>query len=338
MGVRTRSLLYCVGVIVACGLAGCAPGATTVPAPAVGRAQATAQSAAPAPPALPLPNKPDSLKFGVIGDNGTGARPEYETAQQMTAWHSRFDFTMAIMDGDNMYGAERPQDFVSKFESPYKALLDDGVKFYASLGNHDSPEERFYARYNMNGQRYYTFKAPQQDVRFFAIDSTYMDPDQLKWIENALKDSHEKWKICFFHHPLYSSARTHGSQLKLRAVLEPLFIEYDVSVVFNGHDHVYERIKPQNGIQYFVEGASGQLRDGDLRKDSPLTAKGFDTDRTFMLVEINGDTMNFVTLSRTGAIVDSGVVPRRVLKPAAQPGAMSRLPNGVPPTAAAPGR
>lgn len=298
-----------------CALAGCAQPPAELAGPGIGRVQAATRAAGVAAPGVALPNKPDSLKFAVIGDNGNGDPEEYETARQMTAWHARFDFPMVIMDGDNMYGSERPQDFVHKFESPYRTLLDAGVKFYASLGNHDSREERYYSLYNMNGQLYYTFKAPKQDVRFFALESTYMDPDQLTWIENALKQSHETWKICFFHHPLYSSARTHGSQLKLRAVLEPLFIEYNVSVVFNGHDHVYERIKAQNGIQYFVEGASGQLRDGDLRKGSPLTAKGFDTDRSFMLVEINGDTMNFMTVSRTGAIVDSGVVPRRTLKP-----------------------
>ena len=81
--------------------------------------------------------------------------------------------------------------------------------------------------------------------------------------------------------------------------------------MLNGHDHVYERIKPQNGIPYFVEGSSGQLRDGDLRKDSPLTAKGFDTDRTFMLMEIEKDDLTFLAVSRLGQVVDSGVITRR---------------------------
>jgi hypothetical protein len=135
--------------------------------------------------------------------------------------------------------------------------------------------------------------------------------DQLKWIDSELSNSSEKWKIVFFHHPLYSSARTHGSSLKLREVLEPMFIKYNVSLVLNGHDHTYERIKPQNGIQYFVEGSSGQLRNGDIRKDSPLTAFGLDTDRAFMLMEIDGDTLTFNTISRTGTIVDSGTWTRR---------------------------
>lgn len=258
--------------------------------------------------AYPLPNHPDSLKFAVIGDNGTGERGQYDLAARMVEWHAKFDYVLALMVGDNLYGSERPQDFVQKFESPYRPLLDAGVKFYASLGNHDSREQRYYKQFNMDGKLYYSFKAPRQDVRFFALESTYMDQDQLTWLENELKNAREKWKIAFFHHPLYSSARTHGSELKLRTELEPLFVKYGVALVLNGHDHVYERIKPQNGIQYFVTGSGGQLREGDLRKGSPLTAKGFDTDQVFMLMEIEGEHLSFIAVSRTGQVIDSGAL------------------------------
>ena len=258
-----------------------------------------------------LPNKPNSLHFAVIGDNGTGDERQFSVGEQMTKWYDRFQFPFVVMMGDNIYGSDRPQDFVKKFESPYKALLDKGVKFYASLGNHDSREQRFYKLYNMEGKLYYTFKAPKEDVRFFALESTYMDQDQLKWLEDELTKSSEKWKIAFFHHPLYSSAGTHGSQLKLRAVLEPLFIKYNVSLVLNGHDHTYERIKPQNGILFFVEGSGGQLRKGDLRKGSPLTAAGNDRDCTFMLMEIDGDTLTYNTITGSGSLIDSGTFQRR---------------------------
>jgi Calcineurin-like phosphoesterase len=282
--------------------------ALTARGPAVTAAQqAPAQGGA----SVPLPNKPGTLHFAVIGDNGTGDRPQYDLAAQLVAWHAKFDFPFVVMMGDNIYGSDRPQDFVKKFESPYKPLLDKGVKFYASLGNHDSREQRYYKQYNMDGKLYYSFKAPKEDVRFFALESTYMDQDQLKWIEEELKKSGEKWKIVFFHHPLYSSAGTHGSQLKLRAVLEPLFIQYNVSLVLNGHDHVYERIKLQNGIQYFVEGSSGQLRKGDLRKGSPLTAFGNDTTCTFMLMEVDGDVLTFNAIDQQGSVIDSGTVTRR---------------------------
>jgi 3',5'-cyclic AMP phosphodiesterase CpdA len=260
---------------------------------------------------IALPNKPNTLHFAVIGDNGNGDKRQYDVGQQMANWHKRFPFSLVLMMGDNIYGSDRPQDYVKKFEAPYKVLLDKGVRFYASLGNHDSREQRYYKHYNMDGKLYYSFKAPKEDVRFFVLESTYMDPDQLKWLEDELKKSDEKWKIAYFHHALYSSARTHGSQLKLRAVLEPLFIRYNVSLVLNGHDHTYERIKPQNGIQYFVEGSSGQLRKGDLRRGSPLTAFGNDTDGTFMLMEIDGDNLTFNTVNRVGDLIDSGVITRR---------------------------
>jgi len=277
------------------------------------RNAASAATAAPAQAAgqVPLPNKSNTLHFAVIGDNGTGDRPEYQLAEQLAAWYARFQFPLVVMMGDNIYGSDRPQDFVNKFEAPYKTLLDKGVKFYASLGNHDSREQRHYKLYNMEGKLYYSFKAPKEDVRFFALESTYMDQDQLKWIEEELKKSGEKWKIAYFHHPLYSSAGTHGSQLKLRAVLEPLFVQYNVSMVLNGHDHTYERIKPQNGIQYFVEGSSGQLRRGDLRRGSPLTAFGNDITNTFMLMEIDGDTLTFNAIDASGAVIDSGIISRR---------------------------
>ena len=83
-----------------------------------------------------------------------------------------------------------------------------------------------------------------------------------------------------------------------------------MDVVFNGHDHVYERIKPQNGIQYFVTGAGGKIRRGDVQR-SDLTAAAFDTDLSFMLVEIAGDEMYLQVISRDGRTVDSGVVKRR---------------------------
>jgi 3',5'-cyclic AMP phosphodiesterase CpdA len=157
-------------------------------------------------------------------------------------------------------------------------------------------------------QRYYTYAV--RNVRFFVLDTDGLDPQQMAWLENALKSAGESWKICYFHHPLYSDGATHGSDVNLRVVLEPLFVKYGVKVVFSGHDHIYERITPQKGIQYFVSGAAGQVRKGDLRR-SPMTASGFDEDGSFMLVEILGNDLWFEAASRTGQVVDSGSVHLR---------------------------
>jgi 3',5'-cyclic AMP phosphodiesterase CpdA len=257
-----------------------------------------------------FPLAPNSVRFAAIGDMGTGKAPEYETAEQMVQQRKAFPFQFVITLGDNIYGGHSPTDLDRKFATPYKALLDDGVKFYASLGNHDDNAiERFYKPYNMNGASYYTFK--KGNVQFFALDSDYMNPAQIEWLQKELQNAgNDGWKICYFHHPLYSSARKHGPATDLRLLLEPIFVKYGVNVVFSGHEHVYERVLPQRDIYYFTEGSSGQLRAGGLDR-SRITAAGFDTDRAFMLVEIAGDEMYFETVSRTGKTVDSGVIRRQ---------------------------
>ena len=258
---------------------------------------------------LALPNAPGSVKFAVIGDSGSGDSGQYQVAQQMTAFHAKFAFDRVIMLGDDIYGGQGASDLVKKFSLPYKPLLDVGVKFYAALGNHDDPANQSYPLWNMGGERYYTYVV--KNVRFFVLDSDQLDPKQLAWITDALKSSHDDWKICYFHHPLYSDGMTHGSSVDLRIVLEPLFVTYGVNVVFSGHDHIYERITPQKGITYFVSGSAGQLRKGDTKK-SAMTAASFDQDQSFMLVEIGGDDLAFQALSRTGVTVDKGTIHRQV--------------------------
>jgi 3',5'-cyclic AMP phosphodiesterase CpdA len=251
---------------------------------------------------------PAPLRFAVVGDAGNGERPQYEIGERMWAARAEFPFDFVILLGDNMLGRQEPQDFVDKFERPYRLLLGAGVRFFGALGNHDKQTNRSYPGFNMNGERYYTFV--KQNVRFVVLDTNLLDPRQLAWAEDTLRSAQEPWKIAYFHHPLYSDGGRHGSDVELRVVLEPMFVRHGVSVVFASHDHIYERIKPQKGITHFVQGAGGQLRKGDLKR-SALTASGFDQDQSFMLVEIARDQMLFKTISRTGTTVDSGVIGRR---------------------------
>jgi hypothetical protein len=256
---------------------------------------------------ITLPMKSGSVRFLVIGDAGTGGREQYQVANQIVTYGKRFPFTFALMLGDNIYGPERPQDFDAKFTRPYKALLDSHVEFNAALGNHDDPNQRFYKPFNLGGNRYRTFK--KGNVRFFVIDSNYLDPAQLQWLEKELAESGSDWKIAYFHHPLYTTANR-GPEVEVRAVLEPLFVKHGVDVVFSGHEHVYERLNPQKGIYYFTVGGAAKLRKGDTRS-SPLIAARFDRDRSFLLAEIAGDSLYFETVSRTGTVVDRGVITRR---------------------------
>ena len=303
---RRPGFVLAVQLLVVCLLAG--PGyGQTVTKVAKGNASG-AKVSQPARPSVPLtlPLKDGSVRFAVIGDTGTASKQQHEVANVMANYQSAFPFDTVLMMGDNLYGSETPADYKSKFQDVYQALLDNKVKFYASLGNHDQPNERFYEYFNMNGKEYYRFT--KGNVAFYALNSNYMDKAQLKWLEDELAKDTNDWKICFFHHPPYSSGSKHGSDKQLREVVEPLFVKYGVNVVLTGHDHFYERIKPQKGIYYFVSGAGGKLREGNVKTGSALTEKAFDSDLSFMLVEVVKDALHFQVISRTGETVDSGVI------------------------------
>ena len=258
---------------------------------------------------LSLPLKEGSLRFAAIGDTGTGSSKQSEVGEMMAHYRLSFPFEFVLMMGDNLYGGEKARDYEKKFAEPYKKLLDNDVKFYASLGNHDLALQVNYEKFNMNGKEYYRFK--KGNVAFYALNSNYMDKKQVAWLESELAKDTSEWKVCFFHHAPYSSAKAHGSDKQLREVVEPIFVKYGVNVVLTGHDHVYERIKPQKGIHYFVSGAAGKLRSGDIDRSSPLTDKAYDRDMHFMLFEVVDDQMHFQAITRTGESVDSGVIARR---------------------------
>ena len=256
---------------------------------------------------LALPLKDGSVKFAVIGDTGTGSSKQHDVAETMVRYRAAFPYEFALLLGDNMYGGETAVDFEKKFSGPYKELLAQNVKFYAALGNHDQALQTNYVNFNMNGKEYYRFK--KGNVAFYALNSNYMDKKQVKWLEDELAKDTSDWKVAYMHHPPYSSGGKHGSDDQLREIIEPIFVKYGVNVVLTGHDHFYERIKPQKGIYYFVSGAGGKLRTGDIKKGTGLTAKGYDRDMSFMLFEVvNGKQMHFQAISRTGETVDSGVL------------------------------
>jgi len=253
-----------------------------------------------------------------VGDSGRWSREQRENAAQLTKQRESFPFDFVLMLGDNNYGDGSPESYVRRFEEPFKPLLDAGVKFYATRGNHDLGPQWNYPLFNMAGHRYYTFARRSgllppiagERVQFFAVDTVNPDNEQLVWLDRELSTSKAGWKIVFQHHPIYTSGRYTLSSVFHRRTLEQAFVEHSVDVVFAGHEHVYERLVPQKGVMYFVSGAAGSVRVGDLRPSS-YSAYGFDRDLSFMLIEIAGDTLYFKALSRAGETVDQGKLRKR---------------------------
>jgi hypothetical protein len=269
------------------------------------------------PDSLALPNADRSIKFAIIGDSGRGDKAQHEVGAQMAAYRQRFDFEFVLMAGDNIYeGPASEEDYRLKFEEPYKPLLDAGVQFYAALGNHDDTNQIFYQPFNMGGERYYTFVPPVDPltrwdtrVRFFALDSTYLSSEQLRWFEKEVTESRAEWKIAFMHHPVYTSGRYSLAARGIRLALESAFVNGGIDVVFSGHEHIYARSELQRGILYFVTGGAGSLRAGDARQ-VPQIARSYDQDYHFMLAEITDEGFFFQAINRKGETVDAGSLRR----------------------------
>ena len=251
-------------------------------------------------------------RFAVVGDFGTGGSDEIAIAAGMLDAHRKSALDLVVAVGDNIYPNGSGRYFNKHFEEPFSGLLKERVKFYAVLGNHDVEEGRKdqvnYPLFNMGGSNYYSISRNNGLVDFFMLDSTDLSTTQLGWIENSLRESKAIWKLAALHHPIYSSGKKHGSDIRLRKQLEPLFTHYRVQAVFSGHDHVYERTKPQQGIQYFITGAGGKCRRGDIDLKSDLRASSYDLDNSFMLIEADEKEMSFTSINQAGETVDSGII------------------------------
>jgi len=252
------------------------------------------------------------VRFAVMGDWGDGDSNTVAVARQMAAVHGRTPLDMVVTAGDNIYPDGSASLFRERFEVPFEALLAREVPFYACLGNHDVRSGRdaqiHYPLFHMGGRAYYAKATDGGAVEFFVLDSNAIDERQLAWLDGALARSTAVWKVAVLHHPPFSSGKRHGSSTDVRAQVHPLFVRHGVRVVFSGHDHIYQRVTPQDGIQYFISGAGGKIRVGDLKRNDALVAAGYDDDSHFMVIEADASSFRFSAINTAGAVVDSGAV------------------------------
>jgi hypothetical protein len=265
-------------------------------------------AAAPPPPGtaspLPMPNLRGGLVFALMGDSGSGDQPQQAVAQAMlTYFNTARRFPFVLMLGDNLYD----DDYTGEFLTPYKPLLDRDVKFYAALGNHDRDLQIHFKPFNMGDQDRYSFD--QGNARFAALNSNHpSDPEQIKWLDGVFTDAGSKWRIAFFHHPLYSSGIHDDEGLDvIRPALEPALIRNRVDVVFSGHEHLYERIRPQHGVRYFVSGGGGRSLYSVKRNEFDEVAV---SEHHFMVVEIAGDRLFYEAITQGQKLLDCGLLYR----------------------------
>ena len=198
------------------------------------------------------------------------------------------------------------------FVEPYRPLIDAGVEWELAIGNHELSEKKSddaaaeidaqLRRFGKPGT-YYTARHGPMEV--FVLDSSIPlatgegGPEQIAWLEEALATSDARWKVGLMHQPPYSSGH-HGSHLRVREAVQPLFARYGVDIAFTGHDHHYERTTPQDGVVWIVSGAGAKL----TRVDGADFTAHAESTLQFMLVQIDGDVMDVRAITTDGSVID----------------------------------
>jgi tartrate-resistant acid phosphatase type 5 len=288
-----------------------------------------------------------TLTFFVVGDFGTGKAPQYAIAHAMWDEFQRRAHTgnpvrFLLSLGDNVYGDIRgmgfgfshtgasDEDWGSKFFEPYQTLLAS-IPFFPALGNHDGNEterhrdlaailDNFPFPQNKPA-RYYTFTYGGL-AQFFALDSTsnttsgpmrpaYLeDSEQFHWMQSEFRKPHPLWVIPYFHHPMFTAGPEHPPSLQQLRHWFALFSSSGVKVVFSGHEHNFQasEVSPATGgIRFFISGAGGELRRGNVQKNMQNAhIQAWADQNHFLEVDIDGRTMKVMPLSSEPLhIVDS---------------------------------
>ena len=256
---RRGSWLLLVATLLSTACAGDDGGSSALQTPAPSTSTVTAEptpTSTVTPTPTPTGPPPVLMRFAVIGDFGAGTSDQYDIARRMCRWRRYHRFKKVFTTGDNVYDFGRPEDFQAKFFDPYECLFDAGVRFHASLGNHDyatdrgRPEIREPA-FGMRGRRYVLRR---NGVRFVIADSNEMDR---AWLRSALRtEPGDLWTVVLFHHPVYSTGE-HGSTPGYAPDLPRMFRRRGVDLVLNGHDHLLHVSPSLRRIRYVVTGGGG---------------------------------------------------------------------------------
>lgn len=247
-------------------------------------------------------------RIAVVGDVGTGGGPEYRTGRALDALETTGEFDALLFLGDNVYPDGDPRHVRANVLDPFAGVLDGPTDLVAALGNHDvgtGDGVPIMKALEMPGRWYQRRLGP---VRLLVVDSTRAsDPDQLAWLDRTLAEPTDaRWTIVMQHHPPFS-AGYHGSDAASRKYLVPRYVAAGVDLVLAGHDHDYQRTKPQDGVTYVVSGGAAKLRPTG-RAD--FTAESASTYH-FVELAVYADRIDVHAVQQDGRVFDSfSLTPR----------------------------
>lgn len=246
-----------------------------------------------------------SVRFVALGDMGSGSQQQKELALEIARYHRENPFSFVLLLGDLIYPDGNVARYgQERFTEPYQPLLNQRVRFWAALGNHD-----ILGSYRADVIRFFDMPASYYDftvgnAHFYALDTNDFDRKQAEWLADRLSKSQETWNIVFGHHPVYSSGE-HGSSPSLIRDLKPILERHRADLYLAGHDHNYERFVSKNGVTCIISGGGG----AEIRRfqKPPVPGSQIRASRYhFMSFEIQGNNLHFKAIDQEGALIDSG--------------------------------
>jgi len=257
----------------------------------------------------PLAGSGAKVSVVVLGDSGEGGSDQHALLRQMQTL--RHD--LMLHTGDIAYDSGTLADFESKFFDVYSSMLWSSPMFPTS-GNHDY-ETADAAAYRQvfalpeNGgaeglERWYSFD--WGDVHFVALDTERIGDAQARWLAADLVANQLPWTVVYGHRPPHSTGE-HGDTVAFKQFFVPIIEEHHVDLVLAGHDHNYERFRPQNGVTYVVTGGGGRGTRGV--SGGPLTAFAESVIHC-IVVEVEGNKLSVHAIDGVGREFDSTVIQK----------------------------
>ena len=202
-------------------------------------------------------------RIAIAGDIGTRDENVRATADQMVDQSRRRPYDALVLLGDLVYDEGDADLARASVLRPFDDVLDQGAVLVPALGNHDIESGEQGLILQQLGRRSAWYEERVGSVRILVLDSNRPDlRAQTDWLRARLAEPQpdDTWTIAAMHHPPYSAGE-HGSSLDVRDAWAPLFVQARVPLVLAGHDHDYQRSKPQEGVTYVVSGGGAKLRD-----------------------------------------------------------------------------
>tara|TARA_A200000159_G_scaffold78140_1_gene72381 strand:- start:1666 stop:2967 length:1302 start_codon:yes stop_codon:yes gene_type:complete len=164
-----------------------------------------------------------------------------------------------------------------------------------------------------------------QNIRIIVLNSNGMFEKQTKYIEQQLKTSPAKWNIVTCHHSVFSPAV--GRDFKYaRKKWKPLFDQYNVDLVLNGHDHTYARghvpkisitNETENIGTIYVTSVSGPKQyDLDKKQIETYSKEGYQLDKSaeqtqfFQVITVDENKLTYVAYTALGKEYDRAVIKK----------------------------